>query len=216
MYKAVIFDLDGTLLNTLEDLALASNYALEKLGFPTHEMSNFRYFVGSGRRQLIERMLPNDKKTINNIDLAAVYFDEYYSSHKEDNTSPYEGIIELLDKLIMKDIKIAVVSNKPHEFIEEVLKTYFGDRISIAIGHRKGYLEKPDPTTVNEVIKTLNLNKLEVLYVGDSDIDMLTANNAGIDSCGVLWGFRDYDELVENGAKFIVSNTDELEKIICN
>lgn len=215
MYKCVIFDLDGTLLDTLEDLADAGNYALKLLGLPLHETEEFKYFVGNGIPKLIERILPSNS----NDDLqrsAYEFFSSYYSSHSACKTMPYAGICELLSKLKADGVKTGVASNKDHGFSESLVKNFFGDTIQVVCGRKKGAPKKPDPFSVNYIIEQLKANKNETLYVGDSDVDMETAVNAGLDSCGVLWGFRTETELRESGAKFIVNNTDELYQLINN
>ena len=190
MIKSIIFDLDGTLLNTIEDLANACNYALTTLGYKTHEVEKYKTFVGNGRYKLVERMLPEDRRDMENIEKALKLFDTYYEKHMIDMTKPYDGIMEMLDSLINRGINIAVVSNKPHEFTTEVVKNYFGDRFKVVYGHKKNTKEKPDPWAVLEVIEEFNVNKDECLYIGDSEIDINTAKNAGVKSVGVEWGFR--------------------------
>ena len=137
MINSIIFDLDGTLLNTIEDLANACNYALTTLGYKTHEVEKYKTFVGNGRYKLVERMLPEDNRSVENIEKALELFDSYYEKHMIDMTKPYDGIMEMLDCLISKSINIAVVSNKPHEFTTEVVKNYFGDRFEVVYGHKK-------------------------------------------------------------------------------
>ncbi|MGL4772477.1 MAG: HAD family hydrolase [Clostridium sp.] len=214
MFKGVIFDLDGTLLNTIDDLANACNYALERSNFPTYEVERYKTFVGNGRTKLIEAIIPLEKKNSKTINDVLALFDEYYGKHMVDMTKPYEGIIELLEVLNEKGIKTAVVSNKPHEFAGEVVKEFLGDRIVTVFGHRQGYKAKPNPDTVLEVINDFNLDKSEILYVGDSNVDIITAKNAGVKSIGVLWGFRTEEELKAEGATFIANNIKELREII--
>lgn len=216
MIKVAIFDLDGTLLNTIEDLANACNYALEKCGFPTHEVESYKTFVGDGRYKLIERIIPQDKKEEAVVNEVLGFFDEYYGAHMIDMTKPYDGVIELLDELKSNGIKLAIVSNKPHEFAIDIAKKYFGDRVDMVFGHRQGYETKPDPVTVLEVINTFGMEKDECIYIGDSNVDIITANNAGVKSIGVLWGFRTKEELEKEGATFTVSTTKEIDDIIYN
>lgn len=213
MYKCVIFDLDGTLLDTLEDLANAGNYALEQLGFPLHDVEEYKYFVGNGIPKLIERILPNGSD-IDVRNRVHKLFSEHYSSNSMDKTKPYDGICDLLAKLKADGIKTGVASNKDHSFSEILVKSFFGDTIQAVCGRKDGAPKKPDPFSVNYIIERLNANKSESLYVGDSNVDMETASNAGLDSCGVLWGFRSERELRESGAKFIAKNPDELYQII--
>ena len=214
MIKSIIFDLDGTLLNTLEDLANACNYALTTLGYKTHEVEKYKTFVGNGRYKLVERMLPEDRRDMENIEKALKLFDTYYEKHMIDMTKPYDGIMEMLDSLINRGINIAVVSNKPHEFTTEVVKNYFGDRFKVVYGHKKNTKEKPDPWAVLEVIEEFNVNKDECLYIGDSEIDINTAKNAGVKSVGVEWGFRGKGELEAAGANYIVNKPEQILEIL--
>ncbi|CUP21123.1 MULTISPECIES: HAD family hydrolase [Clostridium] len=214
MIKSIIFDLDGTLLNTIEDLANACNYALTTLGYKTHEVEKYKTFVGNGRYKLVERMLPEDRRDMENIEKALKLFDTYYEKHMIDMTKPYDGIMEMLDSLINRGINIAVVSNKPHEFTTEVVKNYFGDRFKVVYGHKKNTKEKPDPWAVLEVIEEFNVNKDECLYIGDSEIDINTAKNAGVKSVGVEWGFRGKGELEAAGANYIVNKPEQILEIL--
>ena len=214
MINSIIFDLDGTLLNTIEDLANACNYALTTLGYKTHEVEKYKTFVGNGRYKLVERMLPEDKRSIENIEKALELFDSYYEKHMIDMTKPYDGIMEMLDCLINRGINIAVVSNKPHEFTTEVVKNYFGNRFEVVYGHKKNTKEKPDPWAVLEVIDEFKVNKDECLYVGDSEIDINTAKNAGVKSVGVEWGFRGKGELESAGANYIVNKPEQILEIL--
>ena len=214
MINSIIFDLDGTLLNTIEDLANACNYALTTLGYKTHEVEKYKTFVGNGRYKLVERMLPEDNRSVENIEKALELFDSYYEKHMIDMTKPYDGIMEMLDCLISKSINIAVVSNKPHEFTTEVVKNYFCDRFEVVYGHKKNTKEKPDPWAVLEVIDEIKVNKDECLYVGDSEIDINTAKNAGVKSVGVEWGFRGKGELESAGANYIVNKPEQILEIL--
>lgn len=216
MFKVAIFDLDGTLLNTLEDLANACNHALNKFSFPTHNVEEYKKFIGNGIYKLVERAVPNNKKDKETVDKVLKTFSDYYNEHMIDMTKPYDGIVELLDELRAKGIKLAVVSNKKHEFTIEIVKKYFGDRFDIVFGHRENYKEKPDPTSVLEVIAKLNILKSECIYIGDSNVDILTAKNAGVKSVGVSWGFRDTEELANEGANYLADNNIELLNIILN
>ncbi|MDD6770845.1 HAD family hydrolase [Inconstantimicrobium porci] len=214
MYKGVIFDLDGTLINSIGDLAAACNYGLEKCGFPVHEVEQYKTFVGDGRYKLIERMISSELRTEENINRLLELFDEYYGAHMFDNTKPYEGAIELIDEIRTRGIKTAVVSNKPHEFTTKIVKDFLGDRFEVVFGHRPGCPTKPDAYSVNEVIKMLGLKKSECLYVGDSNVDIITARNSEVKSVGVLWGFRSKEELVKEGADYIAEDMAQLKKYI--
>ncbi len=213
MYKLVIFDLDGTLLNTLGDLAAAGNHALSEMGYPTHEVNAYRHFVGNGRPNLIHRILPENHTEEQHSECNRL-FSEYYAQHKTDRTAPYEGIAELLAKLKADGIKIAVNTNKDNSFSCELLKSNFGEVIDDVIGFGAGFPAKPAPDAALELIKRFGANKPEALYVGDSNVDMQVSKNAEIDGCAVLWGFRDYEELAACSPRHIAKNTDELYEII--
>jgi len=216
MFKVAIFDLDGTLLNTLDDLANACNYALNKFSFPTHKVEKYKKFIGNGIYKLVERAVPNNKKDKETVEKVLKTFSDYYNEHMIDMTKPYDGIVDLLDELRLKGIKLAVVSNKKHEFAMEIVEKYFGDRFDIVFGHRDKYKEKPDPTSVLEVIDKFNILKSECIYIGDSNVDILTAKNAGIKSVGVSWGFRGREELANEGANYLADNNIDLLNIILN
>lgn len=213
MYGFVFFDLDGTLLNTLDDLANAGNYALSRLGLPVYDTEKYKYFVGNGIPKLIERILPENsgddlKKRAHGL------FDEYYSAHSEDMTRPYDGIPELIDALYDAKVVTAVITNKDSVFADVLIRKYFGDKIYRVYGSIPGTPHKPDPYWVNRALSELGADKKDVLYVGDSGVDMQTANNAGLESAGVLWGFRREDELRENGAHHICRTPGELFGIV--
>lgn len=212
LFKAVIFDLDGTLLNTLDDLADAGNYALEKQGFPVHQVNEYRYFVGNGIPKLIERIVPQDSSA-EIIEKTHTLFSEYYEVHMKDKTAPYAGITELLDKLSAKGVKLGVVTNKAHEFAYQIVESYFGKRFDKVFGERTGFPKKPNPQSVNKMIEEWGFDKAEVLYAGDSNVDMQTAINAGVSGCGVLWGFRTKEELLESGAVYLAADADEFYEI---
>ena len=202
MYRFVFFDLDGTVLDTLDDLANAGNYALSEQGFPTFPAERYKYFAGNGIPKMIERILPENsgeelKESTHRL------FSEYYSKHCEDNTRPYDGIPELLSKLDENGIKSVVITNKDNEYAGELIKKYFGSLICRVYGSVEGFPKKPDPYWTEKALSDLGADKSEVLYVGDSGVDMQTAKNAGLKSCGVLWGFRKEEELTENGAAYI-------------
>ena len=215
MIKAAIFDLDGTLLNTLEDVVNACNYALKKCNFKTHSIEEYKVFVGDGRSKLIERIVPDEYKGNDEVKNKVLrLFDEYYSGHMLDMTKPYEGICEMLKSLKEKGVKLAVVSNKPDEFVGGIVKKYFGDTFEIVHGQRTNYPVKPDPTTVYEVIEYFGIKLNESIYVGDSNVDIYTAKNAKVKSIGVAWGFRGEDELREAGADYIVYDSNEIAELI--
>ena len=213
MYNPVIFDLDGTLLNTLGDLAAAGNYALSQMGFPTHEVNKYRYFVGNGVPKLIERILP-ENHTETDFNTAYRLFGEYYELHKTDSTKPYDGISELLETLTARGITCLCNSNKSHSFSCELLKGFFGDKLTEIVGGEHGFPKKPAPDAALYLAEKYKKDGFSPLYVGDSSVDMQTAANAGFDACGVLWGFRDRAELEQFHPKFLAENVGELRKII--
>ncbi|MCH5183766.1 MAG: HAD-IIIA family hydrolase [Oscillospiraceae bacterium] len=213
MYSCVIFDLDGTLLNTLADLAAAGNHALEALELPTHEVEAYKTFIGNGIPNLIRRMLPEGSEEALQKE-ALRLFSDHYAAHHSDRTKPYDGIPALLDTLHRRGVKIAVVSNKAHVFSVELIRRFFGETVGPVYGTGNDLPRKPDPTAVFRVMEEMGVTKPETLYVGDSDVDMFTARNAGLDACGVLWGFRSKNVLAESGARFLAKNAEELERII--
>ena len=205
MKKLVIFDLDGTLLNTIEDLGHAANYALEKNGFPTHTIASYPFFVGNGVRRLITRVLPEEYRIDATIDKLLKDFREYYDEHCCDCTKPYYGMPELLRDLRDQDVQVAVASNKYDAAVQRIINHYFGDIDFAAIqGQVDGVNVKPDPSIVFGILATVRVPTRDVLYVGDSGVDMETARRACIDSVGVTWGFRPEKELVEYYAGTIV------------
>ncbi len=212
MYKLVIFDLDGTLLNTLGDLAAAGNHALSMLGFPVHEVNAYKHFVGNGIPNLISRILPAEEQ--DRHEQCFQLFNEYYSAHKIDLTVPYDGITELLKKLSEKGVICCCNTNKAQDFASQLINGFFGDSIKAVIGQGGGYALKPAPDAAEELMRRYGISKENALYVGDSNVDMKTAAAAGISACGVLWGFRDYEELSGCSPAYIVENVGELEKII--
>lgn len=205
MKKLVIFDLDGTLLNTIEDLGHAANYALEQNGFATHTIASYPFFVGNGVRRLITRVLPEEHRTDHTIDKLLKDFREYYDEHCCDCTKPYPGIPELLRDLRDQNVAVAVASNKYDTAVQRIINHYFGDIDFTAIrGQVEGMNVKPDPSIVFAILAQAQIPKREVLYVGDSGVDMETARRACIDSVGVTWGFRPEKELVEYYAGTII------------
>ena len=205
MKKLVIFDLDGTLLNTIEDLGHACNYALEKNGFPTHTIASYPFFVGNGVKRLITRVLPEDYRDESTIATLLADFKFYYDQHNCDCTKPYDGITELLLDLRDAGVMMAVASNKYQKAVDKIISHFFGDEQFIAIeGQVDGRNRKPDPSVVFSILAKARVPKADVLYVGDSGVDMETARRACIDSVGVTWGFRPEKELVESFAGTII------------
>ena len=210
MYKAVIFDLDGTLLNTLTDLYNSVNYALGSFGFPERTIDEIRSFVGNGIKKLMERSTPVGTDEETNAECLDV-FREHYLLHMADNTAPYEGVNELIEKLRESGIKTAVVSNKLHSAVVGLCKDYFPS-IEEAIGVSVEEERKPNPVNVLKVLRIFGITADECIYVGDSEVDVQTAHNASLKCIGVTWGFRDEEELIKNGADFIAHNSDEVLK----
>ena len=210
MYKAVIFDLDGTLLNTLDDLADSCNHVLASKGYKTYPVEQYKKFVGNGAAILMERIHPAGTSR-RELDDSLAAFTAYYSAHKDIKTAPYPGIPELLEKLRAAGIRVCVLSNKPHEISREIVVQYFGSgTFAIIMGKSPDYPVKPDPTSCNIILSTLGLDKSEVRYVGDSNVDMQTARNAGLTKCGVCWGFRSEEELKAEGADYLAHTPDDI------
>ena len=211
MYKAVIFDLDGTLLDTLQDLYNSVNYALKAHQMPERTLDEVRSFVGDGVKKLIERAV-RPETTEERAAEVLLSFKEHYALHSRDNTAPYEGVTELLERLADKGIKLAVVSNKLDSATKLLSREYFG--IATAIGDCEGRAKKPAPDSVFEALKQLGVGNKEAVYVGDSEVDIATAQNSGLDCISVTWGFREKEYLKECGAAVFADNTQELEELI--
>lgn len=209
--KIFIFDMDGTLLNTLEDLMISTNYALSQFNYPIHTIEEIRFFVGNGVAKLIERAIPEGLNNPN-YEKCLEIFKEHYAKNMYNHTSAYNGIPELLKKLKDRGIKTAVVSNKFDLAVKELSKKYFGDLIDIAIGENEqaGIKKKPAPDTVFEVLNLMDLKSEDAIYIGDSDVDILTAKNSNMPCISVIWGFRDKEFLIKNNATIIVDNPDEI------
>ena len=214
--KAVIFDLDGTLLDTIDDIADSMNAVLAKHSLPQHSVEKYKLFVGDGAALLVIRSASGAGLTEHTLSQLVTEYKEEYLTRQADKTMPYAGIPELLSALAERDIKMAVLSNKSQAATNEVMAHFFPNiHFSALIGQREGYPIKPDPTGALEILKMLGLPREEVLYVGDTDTDMQTAVAAGIKAVGALWGFREKKELAENGAAvFTAQPLDILELII--
>ena len=211
----LIFDLDGTLLDTVADLAASTNYALSQCGFPTHNTGAYKFFVGNGINKLFERALPEEEKNQDNILRVRQHFLEYYGTHNADLTIPYPGMVNLLQQLQSAGIKLAVASNKYQKGTEKLIKLFFSDIHFVAVfGQRENIPAKPDPTIVRDILDIANVEEQEVLYVGDSGVDMQTAHNSGIDAVGVTWGFRPLTELQAFSPKYIVDQPSEILSIV--
>jgi len=214
-YKAVIFDLDGTLLDTIEDLGDSMNSVLEKHGYPVHDLKAYKYFVGNGMRNLVLRALPENRRDSASVDQGLIEMQSEYAKRWADKTRPYPGIPALLDALTEKGIKLAVLSNKLDKFSNDIVKKLLPHWDFYPVyGERKGVPIKPDPAGALEIAGILGLSPEEFLYLGDSGVDMKTAVSAGMYAIGVLWGFRNAGELRENGANMIIADPLEVLKLL--
>jgi len=205
---AVIFDLDGTLADTLSDIASAMNRVLSDLGLPTHLPDAYRAFIGEGVNALAERALPPDRVTL--VPEAVARFKERYGTHMLDETAPYPGIVEMLDALAARSVRLAVLSNKPDEATRRMVDALFAARFAAVAGQREGVPRKPDPTAALDIARRLAVPCERVALAGDSGVDMRTAVAAGMRAVGVLWGLRDRDELVANGAEALAQHPMDL------
>ena len=209
MITTVIFDMDGTVLNTLDDLAASVNHVLTRFGMPTHRTEDYRLYFGNGIRYALQCASPDgtDEET---IDRMLPVFREHYNAHCLDRTGPYEGIPELMKCLRERGCKLAIVSNKIDSAVKELNDKFFHDCVDVAIGEREGIRRKPAPDTVLQALAELKSTKDEAVYVGDSEVDLQTAANAGLPCITVLWGFRDKDFLTEHGATVFASTPNEV------
>ncbi|WP_312641902.1 HAD family hydrolase [Hydrogenoanaerobacterium sp.] len=214
MTKLMIFDLDGTLLDTIHDLAAATNWVLERHGYPTHPTKAYHYFVGDGVLMLITRALPEEARIPEIIAQLKTEQVAYYNEHMLDSTKPFAGISEVLEELQNKGYALAVVTNKPNEPAQQLVKDFF-PKINFmqVFGQRDGIPHKPDPTCVNMVIEQSGFSKDETLYFGDSDVDMLVAKNADVRGIGVLWGYRTKEELEKAGAYTVIDKVEDILSI---
>ena len=203
-YKTYIFDLDGTLLDTLHDLWVSCNYALRENGMPERTLDEVRRFVGNGVKKLMERAIPQGLDNPK-FDVTYETFRKHYLVHSLDTTKPYSGIPELLANLKKHGKRIAVVSNKFYAATQELCRHFFGDYVEVAIGEREHIRKKPSPDTVDEAIRQLKVSREDAVYIGDSDVDVMTARNSNMPCISVLWGFRDRDFLMQHGATTFVA-----------
>ena len=213
-FKGIIFDLDGTLVNSLEDISDAMNTVLTGLNYPTHTYDTYQYFIGSGLRNLVSKALPASNNSDEQIEIC---FDCMINEYREVctiKTKPYEGIITLLDNLVSRNIKLAVFSNKADELTKKIAAEIFPNYFDAAVGLSTEELKKPNPFEALEISKNWNLKPEEILFVGDSDIDMQTAINANMFAVGVSWGYRTEEELISSGAKVVISKPSELIEIL--
>ena len=215
--RYAIFDLDGTLLDTLDDLTDSMNYMLGKHSFPLRTRDEVRNFVGNGVRKLVERAVPPEYKADEEfIDKFYDDFSLYYNSHSDIKTSPYPGTLDMLDKLIHSDFDIAIVSNKIDSAVKSLSAKFFGERIKSAIGEKPSVRHKPEPDMVFMAMEEMGADKENSIYIGDSEVDIQTAKNAGIPCISVLWGFKDRKFLENSGATVIVESMEELGERLVN
>lgn len=209
MYNTYIFDLDGTLLSTLGDLAASCNYALRTNGMPERTIDEVRVFVGNGVKKLMERAVPNGE---DNPAFEKTYSDfrKHYMEHNLDTTKPYDGVMDLLKELNSRGKKVAVVSNKFYAATKELCRHFFGNLVQVAIGEREDIRKKPAPDTVIEAMRQLGVTTEGTVYIGDSDVDIETARNSGMPCISVLWGFRDRDFLLQHGATTLVDTPTDI------
>lgn len=213
MIKGCIFDLDGTLVDSLEDLALSVNKVLENHQLPIHELSAYNYFVGNGTRKLMERALGQD-----HLDILEECLDEFhrvYDIHCLDHTRPYPGIEELISQLSKHNVRMAVVTNKPHHLAIKIVESLFPDNFITILGQQDLYLTKPAPESTHLALMTMKLSRHDCVFIGDSQVDIETAYNADMESIGVSWGFRSESELKAANATYVVSTPNEIMEIVC-
>jgi len=214
-FKAILFDLDGTLLDTLEDLGNSVNRVLAERGFPTHDLDLYRYFIGDGAMMLITRALPKQMRNNDTIQACVDEFKKDYSQNWKVKTRLYDGISEMLDELVTRNLKLAVLSNKPHKFTKQSVDKLLSNwRFEIVLGQRDAVPRKPSPEGALEIAEHLNAKPENVLYLGDSAVDMQTAVAAGMFPAGVLWGFRSMKELQDAGAKALIERPSEVLSLL--
>lgn len=214
MYQFVIFDLDGTLLNTIDDLADAGNWVCRNHGWPTHSVQEYKRYVGNGMARLAARFSPEEWHTPEGVQAILDEFVPYYDAHKADKTAPYAGMPQALDRLRAAGVSMAVLTNKADELARPIVEGYYPGLFPVVQGALSGYPTKPDPTLLYKLMERMGADAGNTLFVGDSNVDIRTAKNGGLTSCGVLWGFRSRRELEEEGADFIVETPAELERLI--
>ncbi len=211
-YNTYIFDLDGTILDTLLDLANAVNFSMRSKGFPERTVDEVRSFIGNGIKVLIRRAVPENTGEDDYAEALEI-FTKYYLEHIADYTKPYDGIIDIINELKKKGCKTAVVSNKAHFAAQAVVKDFFGEIFDTVVGKMDEFPSKPEPDSLLYTIKSLEADKEKCIYIGDSDVDVLTAHNAGLPCIGVTWGNRDEDVLLQSGAEYIAHKPEDILKI---
>ncbi|MCR5312093.1 MAG: HAD family hydrolase [Bacteroidaceae bacterium] len=211
--KTIIFDLDGTLLDTLKDLAESTNFALREMGHPERTIDEIRQFVGNGVEKLIRRAVPVGTED-EEVEKCLALFKSHYVLHCQDNTCLYDGISDMLKTLKARGYKLAIVSNKLQEGVDELYETYFKENIDVAIGERPEFNRKPEPDMVLKALQELGVEKKDAIYIGDSDVDVMTANNSELPCISVLWGFRDKQFLYKNGASLLVEKPIDVLEVL--
>ncbi|HSD08952.1 HAD-IA family hydrolase [Flavobacterium sp.] len=212
-YKAIIFDLDGTLINSLEDIADAMNKVLIDNDYPTHNYESYNYFIGNGLRKLVTRALPENRRNEEEIDRCYELMMDYYGENCIQKTKPYTGIQALLDELNLKSIPMNVLSNKSDVLTKKITESIFPEYFNLVVGLTSEEFKKPNPFTAIQMSEQLNCTPSEIIFVGDSGIDMQTATQAGMYAVGVSWGYRPKDELFSEGAKFFLNEPSDLMEL---
>ncbi len=212
--KVILFDLDGTINDTVTDLATSVNYALTKNGLPTHPVDAYKMFAGNGMRVMVQRAMPEGMKEGDLFEQVVRDYADYYADHSMDNTAPYEGIRELLAELRNRGYMIAVVTNKPDEQAKPLLNQMFPSTFDVIIGQTDGTPAKPDPAMPIAAMKELGVTADECVFVGDSGVDIMTGINSGAYPVGVLWGFRGSEELLDAGAKELIDKPCQLLEVL--
>ena len=214
MYKIAVFDMDGTLLDTLDDLCAAINHTLAALGFPERTRDEIRSYIGNGQRMLVKCCLPKSAQDDTTVQRAIDIYAPYYSAHASERTVIYSGIFEALEKIREASIKIAVLSNKPHAPTVELVYKFFPDMIDSVFGQRDNIPHKPNPEGLLMILDDFAISKEECIYIGDSDVDMLTAKNAGVAAIGVTWGYCTREEIESAGGRVIIDETSQLTPLV--